>query len=44
MHAPVTALDVLLPRIFADLEICREDFIRMGEGGLSLCQHWPQLG
>lgn len=34
MHSPVTSLDIFLPRIFAGIEIKREDITGMGEGGL----------
>lgn len=34
MHAPITSFDFALPRIFAKIDIKREDFIKMGEGGL----------
>lgn len=34
MHAPITSFDFALPRIFAKIQLKREDFIKMGEGGL----------
>lgn len=34
MHAPITSFDFALPRIFAKIKLNREDFIKMGEGGL----------
>lgn len=34
MHAPLTSFDFALPRIFAKIDLKREDFIKMGEGGL----------
>ena len=37
IKSPVTSFDILLPRIFAGVEINKEDFIKMGEGGL--CQN-----
>ena len=36
MHAPVTSLDVFLPRIFAGIEITKADTASLGEGGLCL--------
>ncbi|HHT17188.1 MAG TPA: molybdopterin-binding protein [Papillibacter sp.] len=36
MHSRVTSLDVFLPRIFAGLDITKEDFSSYGEGGLCL--------
>jgi hypothetical protein len=36
MYFPTTVLDVFLPRIFAGDIITKEDFIRLGEGGLCL--------
>ena len=33
MHAPVTSLDVFLPRIFAGLEVTPDDIPGLGEGG-----------
>jgi molybdenum cofactor synthesis domain-containing protein len=36
MHSRVTSLDVFLPRIFAGLDVTKEDFSRYGEGGLCL--------
>ena len=44
IKAPTTSFDIILPRIFAGLEIKKEDFINMGEGGLcrscKVC-HYP---
>lgn len=40
IHMPTTVFDVLLPAVFADEAICRQDLIRLGEGGL--CQLCPQ--
>ena len=34
MHHRVTSLDLILPRIFADVRISREDLLDLGEGGL----------
>jgi hypothetical protein len=39
MHAPVTSLEVFLPRIFASDRITREEIAGYGEGGL--CQNCP---
>lgn len=44
IHAPITSFDIILPRIFAGVEIEKTDFVEMGEGGL--CQackvcHYP---
>ncbi|MGI6451855.1 MAG: molybdopterin-binding protein [Desulfitobacteriia bacterium] len=36
IYFPTTVLDVILPRIFAGDIITKEDFIRLGEGGLCL--------
>lgn len=36
IHSPFTSFDVLLPRLYADVEIKREDFIKLGEGSLDL--------
>jgi len=36
MHSPVTSLDVFLPRIFAGLEIKKEDIAAFGEGGFCM--------
>jgi len=36
MHHPVTSLDVFLPRIFAGVNITKEDTVSMGEGGFCL--------
>lgn len=36
MHSRVTSLDVFLPRVFAGLDIAKEDFSLYGEGGLCL--------
>lgn len=37
---PVTVLDVILPQIFCGIRFTKEDFIRMGEGGLcQQCKH-----
>ncbi|MCL2124735.1 MAG: molybdopterin-binding protein [Oscillospiraceae bacterium] len=33
MHSPVTSLDVFLPRIFAGIEISKDDIPGLGEGG-----------
>jgi molybdenum cofactor synthesis domain-containing protein len=44
MHSPTTSLDVFLPRVFAGVELTREDLIAHGEGGFcmgcAVC-HWP---
>jgi len=45
MHFPTTSLDVFLPRVFAGLELTREDLISGGEGGFCLgCEvcTWPR--
>ena len=41
---PTTVFDVLLPQIFAEVPICKEELINLADGGL--CQmclscHWP---
>lgn len=36
IHSPVTSFDILLPRLYAKIEIKREDFIKLGEGSLEL--------
>lgn len=36
VHDPVTALDILLPRILADAPIAKKDAVRLGHGGLCL--------
>jgi molybdenum cofactor synthesis domain-containing protein len=36
VHDPVTALDLLLPRILADAPISGKDVVRLGHGGLCL--------
>ena len=36
MHAPVTSLDVFLPRIMAGIPITKADIVRMGEGGFCM--------
>ncbi len=36
MYAKTTILDLVLPRVAAGVRLCRQDFIRMGEGGLCL--------
>ncbi len=41
MHAKVTALDILLSRVYSEYPISKDDFIEMGEGGLSVCKTWP---
>ena len=33
MHSPVTSLDVFLPRVFAGIEITKDDIPGLGEGG-----------
>lgn len=43
MHSKLTSLDLFLPRIFSGLEIRREESIRLGLGGLSICRQWPEL-
>ena len=44
VHSPITSLDVFLPRVFAGIEIKKEDIAGMGEGGLckqcKVC-HYP---
>ena len=34
MHAKFTSFDMFLPRIFAKIDLKKEDFIELGEGGL----------
>ncbi|MDU5374071.1 molybdopterin-binding protein, partial [Anaerococcus vaginalis] len=34
MHAKFTSFDIFLPRIFAKIDLKKEDFIELGEGGL----------
>jgi len=34
MHHKATSLDLILPRIFADVRISRDDLLALGEGGL----------
>ncbi|NLO47306.1 MAG: molybdopterin-binding protein [Clostridiales bacterium] len=44
MHFPITSLDTFLPRIFAGIEIKKEDIAGLGEGGLCMCCkvcHYP---
>jgi molybdenum cofactor synthesis domain-containing protein len=44
MHFPTTSIDVFLPRIFAGLEINKEDIAPLGEGGFCInCKecHYP---
>jgi molybdopterin biosynthesis enzyme len=44
MHSPVTSLDVFLPRVFAGLELTREELLAHGEGGFCMgCKdcRWP---
>jgi molybdenum cofactor synthesis domain-containing protein len=44
MHSPVTSLDVFLPRVFAGLELTKDELLAHGEGGFCLgCKvcHWP---
>jgi molybdopterin biosynthesis enzyme len=36
VHDPVTALDVVLPRVLADDPVCAEDVAPLGHGGLCL--------
>ena len=47
MYAKATIFDLVLPRIAAGVRIAREDFVRMGHGGLCLgfgtC-HYPNCG
>ena len=41
---PTTVLDALLPQIFAGIPICKDDLIRLADGGLcQMCRncHWP---
>ena len=39
MHSPVTSLDVFLPRVFAGVEITKDDIPGLGEGGFcSVCE------
>jgi molybdenum cofactor synthesis domain-containing protein len=37
MHYSTTSLDVFLPRIFAGVNISKEDIASMGEGGFCMC-------
>ncbi|HHX36847.1 MAG TPA: molybdopterin-binding protein [Clostridiaceae bacterium] len=41
MHSPVTSLDLFLPMIYGGVPFSQADAISMGEGGLSICRHWP---
>jgi len=44
MHSKVTSLDVFLPRVFAGLELTREELMDSGEGGFCMgCKdcRWP---
>jgi molybdenum cofactor synthesis domain-containing protein len=44
IHLPTTVLDVLLPQLFTDERITKEDLVRLGGGGLcQLCEtcHYP---
>lgn len=41
MHSDVTSLDLFLPKIFAGIAFTREDAVQLGNGGLSICRHWP---
>ena len=44
LHSPVTSLDLFLPRLFAGLELTKEDAADLGEGGFCLgCKpcHYP---
>lgn len=44
MYAEATIFDLVLPRIAAGVELTRDDFSIMGEGGLCLgCEscRWP---
>ena len=34
MHAKFTSFDMFLPRFFAKIDLKKEDFIELGEGGL----------
>ncbi len=34
IHAPITSFDYFLPRIVADIDLKKEDFLEMAEGGL----------
>ncbi len=43
MHAPVTSLDLFLPRIFAGFPFDRETALAFGEGGIDICRRWPDL-
>ncbi len=36
VHDPITAIDLFLPRILADVPIAAEDAVRLGHGGLCL--------
>ena len=47
MYAKSTVFDIILPRVLAGDILCKEDFIRMGEGGF--CRgcaecHYPVCG
>lgn len=44
IHSPITVLDVLLSPIFANVELTRNDLLRLSEGGnCCLCDpcHYP---
>jgi molybdopterin biosynthesis enzyme len=34
LHSKRSAIDILLPRIFANIRLCKEDLVRMSNGGL----------
>ena len=36
MHSPITSLEVFLPRVFAGVEITREEIADYGEGGFCI--------
>lgn len=47
MYAKATIFDLVMPRIAAGVPLTREDFIRLGHGGLCLgCEecHYPECG
>lgn len=34
IHSKITSFDFFLPRVFAGIDLKREDFLEMAEGGL----------
>jgi hypothetical protein len=47
MHSKVTILDLILPRVMADMKVTKKDINDLAAGGLCLsCEHciWPACG